>query len=46
MRKILIDITAFGFVGAVAASFGATFETWQFWALITAMVAIQVNRAT
>ena len=38
-----INIFLFGLFGAVAASGGLTYLTWQFWVLITIMALVLFN---
>lgn len=40
-----INCTAFGLLGLVLSSAGATVFTWQFWAALVLAMIIQINAA-
>ncbi len=43
MRKVIINMIAYGIMGAVMAKCGKAFSTWEFWVIMACLVIVQVN---
>jgi hypothetical protein len=41
--EMLINIIAYGVVGGILASLGATISTWKFWLIMACLIAVQIN---
>ena len=45
MMTTFINMVAFGFVAGILATKGIIYTHWEFWAVIAALVVIQLNNA-
>lgn len=45
MRRIFINVLAFGVVGTILDHMGFGIATWQYWSCIGLLLVVQVNSA-
>lgn len=45
IRKAVINMVAFGGVGAILANAGVGYTVWELWGVLLALVVVQVNNS-